>query len=86
MKLTEKEGSKPVYKVKVQKNTHVKMRDGVHLAVDIFRPDAEGKSPFLPSSQQQDNTPQDLSRQETPVAFASTHYSSPKIGEPYTAL
>ena len=39
--------SQPVYKVKVEKEVYIKMRDGVRLAADIFRPDAEGKFPAL---------------------------------------
>ena len=40
-------GSKPVYKIKAEKNVYVPMRDGVRLAVDIYRLDAEGKFPAL---------------------------------------
>jgi putative CocE/NonD family hydrolase len=35
------------YPVKVERNVEVKMRDGVVLRGDIFRPDAEGKFPVL---------------------------------------
>jgi uncharacterized protein len=35
------------YTVKVERNVSVKMRDGVTLRGDIFRPDAEGKFPVL---------------------------------------
>ena len=45
--IVKEEGSKPVYKVKVEKNIMVAMRDGVKLAVDVYRPDAEGKFPAL---------------------------------------
>ena len=38
-----KEGSKPLHKIKTEKDVYVSMRDGVKLAVDIYRPDAEGK-------------------------------------------
>jgi predicted acyl esterase len=34
-------------KIKVEKNVMVRARDGVHLAVDIYRPDASGKYPAL---------------------------------------
>lgn len=37
------EGSQPTYNVKTQKNIMVPMRDGVRIAVDIYRPDAEGE-------------------------------------------
>lgn len=33
--------------MQVAKNVYVPMRDGVHLTVDIYRPDAEGKFPAL---------------------------------------
>lgn len=39
--------SQPKYNVKVEKDVYVAMRDGVHLAVDIFRPDAKGRFPAL---------------------------------------
>jgi len=41
------EESKPIYKMKVEKNVYVKMRDGIKLACDIYRPDAKGKFPAL---------------------------------------
>jgi len=37
----------PTYKMKVEKNVYVPMRDGVRLAVDIYRPDMSGKFPAL---------------------------------------
>jgi putative CocE/NonD family hydrolase len=39
--------SKPTYKVIVENNVPVPMRDGVKLAADIYRPDADGKFPAL---------------------------------------
>ncbi len=39
--------SQPVYKVIEEKNVMVEMRDGVRLATDIYRPDAEGAFPAL---------------------------------------
>ena len=39
--------SQPVYKVIEEKTVMVEMRDGVRLATDIYRPDAEGKFPAL---------------------------------------
>jgi len=45
--LANKQGSNPIYKIRVDKNIYVKMRDGVSLACDIYRPDAEGKFPAL---------------------------------------
>jgi predicted acyl esterase len=41
------QSSGPTYKMKVEKNVMVPMRDGVKLAVDIYRPDAPGKFPAL---------------------------------------
>ncbi len=40
-------GSQPVYKIKTDKNIFVTMSDGVRLALDVYRPDAEGKFPAL---------------------------------------
>jgi putative CocE/NonD family hydrolase len=39
--------SQPTYKVKVDVNVMVPMRDGVKLATDIYRPEAEGKFPAI---------------------------------------
>lgn len=39
--------SQPKYKVKVEKNVFITMRDGTRLAADIYRPDTEGKFPAL---------------------------------------
>ena len=39
--------SQPKYGIKVEKEVYVTMRDGVRLAIDIFRPDARGKFPAL---------------------------------------
>jgi putative CocE/NonD family hydrolase len=39
--------SKPLYKVVMQANVRVPMRDGVTLASDIYRPDAPGKFPAI---------------------------------------
>lgn len=41
------EGSKPIYGIKAEKDVFVTARDGVRLAVDIFRPDGEGRFPAL---------------------------------------
>jgi len=46
--MAKKEPSQPVYAVKVEgTDIMVPMRDGVKLAVDIYRPDAEGRFPTL---------------------------------------
>ena len=42
--------SQPQYKVKVEKDVFIEMRDGVHVAVDVYRPDAEGQFPVLYAS------------------------------------
>jgi predicted acyl esterase len=39
--------SQPKYSVKVEKKARARMRDGVHLSVDVFRPDAHGSFPAL---------------------------------------
>ncbi len=39
--------SKPTYEVKIHYNFMVRMRDGVRLSTDIYRPDAGGKFPVL---------------------------------------
>ena len=39
--------SQPKYKVRTEANVRVPMRDGVTLATDIYRPDAEGRFPAI---------------------------------------
>jgi predicted acyl esterase len=39
--------SKTRYGIKVEKNVYVTTRDGIRLAVNVYRPDAEGKFPAL---------------------------------------
>ncbi len=39
--------SEPTYAVKIEFSTRVKMRDGVELSVDIYRPDGSGKFPVI---------------------------------------
>lgn len=36
-----------MYEIKVEKDVYVKMRDEIHLCVDVYRPNAEGKFPAL---------------------------------------
>lgn len=38
---------RPAYKMKVEKNIMVPARDGIRLAVDVYRPDTRGKLPVL---------------------------------------
>lgn len=42
--------SQPQHSVKIEKDVRVKMRDGIHLTLDIYRPDAAGKFPALLAS------------------------------------
>jgi putative CocE/NonD family hydrolase len=45
--MKQKQGSQPEYKVRPKETIMVPMRDGVRVAANIFRPDAEGKFPAL---------------------------------------
>jgi predicted acyl esterase len=45
--INKKEGSKPIYKIRVEKDIFIPMRDGVRLAADIYYPDDKGKFPAL---------------------------------------
>lgn len=45
--MSSEQGSQPIYKVREEKHAYVAMRDGVRLAIDIYRPDAEGRFPAL---------------------------------------
>jgi putative CocE/NonD family hydrolase len=47
MKRLTKGGSQSMYEVKAEKNVYVAMRDGVRLAVDVYRPNAAGEFPAL---------------------------------------
>ena len=39
--------SQPKYDINVERDIYVPMRDGIHLAVNVYRPDAKGKFPAL---------------------------------------
>ena len=39
--------SQPRYGIKIERDVYVPMRDGVRLAVNIYRPDVKGKFPAL---------------------------------------
>jgi putative CocE/NonD family hydrolase len=39
--------SQPGYKVRLEKDVYFKMRDGIRLASDVYRPDGDGKFPAL---------------------------------------
>ncbi|MBQ7447379.1 MAG: CocE/NonD family hydrolase [Eubacterium sp.] len=41
------EASEPIYEVIREENVMVEVRDGIHIAVDVYRPKAEGKFPAL---------------------------------------
>jgi len=41
------EGSKPIYTMRSEKNMRVRMRDGILIACDVYRPDADGQFPAL---------------------------------------
>ena len=41
------QGSRPEYRIKVEKNVPAKMRDGVTLYADVYRPDADGRFPVI---------------------------------------
>jgi putative CocE/NonD family hydrolase len=45
--MKQEKGSQPVNRVKARETVFVPMRDGVRLAVDVYRPDAPGKFPAL---------------------------------------
>ena len=47
MSSVQAEGSQPIYKMIAEKDVYVTARDGVRLAVDVYRPDAPGKFPAL---------------------------------------
>src|SRR4030042_2038203 len=47
MPKTKNQPAGSTYKMKIEKNVYVPMRDGVKLAVDIYRPDMPGKFPAL---------------------------------------
>ncbi|WXG42096.1 MAG: CocE/NonD family hydrolase [Candidatus Freyarchaeum deiterrae] len=56
------EGSQPKFSVKVDKDVSIKMRDGVKLAADVYRPDAAGKFPALLSVSPYDKDIQNFSQ------------------------
>src|ERR1039457_900998 len=41
--LVKEKGSQPTYEVKTEKDVMVRMRDGVRIAVDVYRPTVNGK-------------------------------------------
>ncbi|MFC1868516.1 CocE/NonD family hydrolase [Thermodesulfobacteriota bacterium] len=71
----ERKGSSPMYKVKEEKDVHIKMRDGIRLAADIRRPDAQGKFPALlamcPYSKEVQSLPLPPQHRGSPLWFGS---------------
>jgi len=57
------------YKVKTEFNQRVKMRDGVELAADVYRPDADGKFPVILT-----RTPYGRKQGATAIHFAQQGY------------
>ncbi len=47
MPRAKKQPAGPTYNIKVEKNVMVRARDGVRVAIDIYRPDTPGKFPAL---------------------------------------
>jgi len=45
--INKRERSKPIYKIRVEKDVFIPMHDGVRLAADIYHPDDKGKFPAL---------------------------------------
>ena len=43
----ESNASAPQYKMRIEKDVDVPMRDGANLKADVFRPDADGQFPVL---------------------------------------
>ena len=76
-----KEGSKPIYRMKVEKNVYIKMRDRVRLACDIYRPDAEGRFPALlgMSPYGKDIQMLNLPRQPRPVEWSDVEAGDTKL-------
>src|SRR6266700_1817713 len=45
--LRSSDASAPTYPIKIEFSTRVKMRDGVELSVDLYRPDIDGRFPVI---------------------------------------
>jgi putative CocE/NonD family hydrolase len=45
--ITAAEASRPEYPVRIEFNRHVRMRDGIELSADIYRPDHDGRFPVI---------------------------------------
>jgi predicted acyl esterase len=41
------ENSKPIHKMKIEKDLFIPMRDGIRIAADIYRPDSKERFPAL---------------------------------------
>ena len=51
----ETKASAPQYKMKVEKDVDIPMRDGATLKADVFRPDGDGQYGHLPEGQALDS-------------------------------
>src|SRR5688572_3718758 len=45
--LAEQRSAEPDYKIRIEVDNRVRMRDGSHLSADVYRPKAEGKFPVI---------------------------------------
>lgn len=61
MKAEVKEGSQPIFGVKIDKDVYIPMRDDARLAADIYRPNAVGRYPALLSMSPYDKDMQNIS-------------------------
>lgn len=80
--MTKKIGSKPIHKVKSEKDVSVRMRDGVNLVVDVFRPAADGKFPALlaisPYGKDKMSLPSAIQPHEAPLYNPGTEAGDPQ--------
>lgn len=74
--------SQPKYQVKVGKDIDVTMRDGVRLAINIFRPDSTGEFPALLSMSPYGKEVQTLPEPEIPYNFSFHGGSTVEAGKP----
>jgi putative CocE/NonD family hydrolase len=71
--------SDPAYKARVVKNVRIPMRDGVRLAADLFRPDAEGPFPALVEYHPYRKDDMSVPRNGPHVFFAERGYVSVRL-------
>lgn len=80
--MSEDQNREQGYKVKFERDVYIKMRDGVALAADIFRPDAEGKFPALLSLSPYGKGLQSLDIPPQPAAEAPLYSPAIEAGDP----